>query len=65
MSRHRVDFDLRGVSHYVNGQLQGTSKYGSWPDGLHLSAGNPVNKTKKFVRKKGVGRSIEWDSDRV
>lgn len=67
MSKHRVDVSMSGMSHYVDGQLRGTSGFTHLPDGLHLerNVGAPTNKTKKFVRKQGIGRSIEWTSNRV
>ncbi len=71
MPTHRVDIGLKGMSHFIDGELHSASGYPLWsselPDGLRLrkSAGNPANRNKKFVRKKGFGKSIEWTSDRV
>ena len=72
MSKHRVDVDLKGMSHYVNDQLVDSTGFPLWehqlPDGLRLGGGRPERPAKKdlkFVRKKGVGRSIEWTSNRV
>ena len=70
MSKHRVDVDLKGMSHYIDGEFQGASGFPLWdkqlPEGLHLErrVGHQAGK-KKFVRKKGLGRSVEWTSNRV
>lgn len=66
MAKHRVDINLRGMSHYVDGKLQGASRFPLWdkqlPDGLRLDKRRPAKKDFKFVRTKGFGKSIEWTS---
>ena len=71
MPKHRVDLNLKGMSHFVDDQFVDATGFPLWekdlPDGLHLErrAGRPANKDRKFVRKPGFGRSIEWNSNRV
>ena len=60
MPTHRLDMGLGGMSHYVDGQLRGTSGVTGFPDGLRCDhKGGPE---KKLVRKPGMGRIIEWES---
>lgn len=60
MPTHRLDVGLGGMSHYIDGQLHGTSKLGRFPDGLRRDRkGGPE---KKLVKKPGIGRIVEWES---
>ena len=72
MSKHRVDINLRGMSHYRDGEFQGASGFPLWdkqlPEGLHLERGGghqAGQDRKKFVRNEGFGTSVEWTSVRV
>ena len=72
MSKHRVDINLKGMSHYVDGQMYGASGFPLWdrelPEGLHLErrGGHQAGRERKqFVKKKGFGASVEWTSNRV
>ena len=71
MPKHRVDIDINGMSHFVDGQFDSATGFPFWenelPDRLHLErrAGRPADKDRKFVRTAGFGRSVEWTSDRV
>ena len=67
MPTHRLDIGLKGMSHYVDDQLHGTSELTRFPPGLHLDrkAGRRAPKEKILVRKPGIGRSIEWKSNGV
>lgn len=66
MPTHRVDLDLKGLSHYVDGGLQGKPGY-QVPEGLHRERDprRRAGKEKKIVRKDGLGMSVEWNSDGV
>ena len=60
MPTHRLDMGMKGMSHYVDGQHRSTSGLTRFPDGLRRDhKGGPE---KKFVRKQGMGRIIEWES---
>ena len=71
MSKHRVDLNLRGTSHYVDGKLVDATGFPLWentlPSGLRLEkrAGRPAKRDRKFVRTPGFGVSVEWTSNRV
>ena len=72
MPTHRVDIGLRGTSHYVDGEHQGSSGFPlrgrQLPEGLRLESrvgGQAGKPHKHFVRKGGVGVSVEWTSTRV
>ncbi|KAL9071730.1 MAG: hypothetical protein Q9161_003994 [Pseudevernia consocians] len=60
MPKHRVDIDINGMSHFVNGQFDSATGFPFWenelPDGLHLErrAGRPADKDRKFVRTAGM-----------
>ena len=72
MPTHRVDIGLEGTSHYVDGELHGSSGFPlrgrQLPEGLRLErrvGGQGGKPHKNFVKKKGLGVSVEWTSDRV
>ena len=54
------------MSHYVDGQLRGDPGF-HVPDGLRRDrdAAHRAQKEKRFVRKPGRGKSVEWKSNRV
>lgn len=69
MPTHRVDMNVRGLSHYVDGELQGKPGF-HIPEGLHRERDpkRRAGKEKQLVMRKGLGRlgmSVEWKSDGV
>lgn len=71
MPRHRVDVNLKGISHYVDDQFVDATGFPFWenvlPNGLHLErrVGRPANDDRKFFKTPGFGKSVEWTSGRV
>ena len=60
MPTHKLDIGLKGMSHYVDGELRGTSGFTRFPDDLRRDRnGGPK---KKLVRKTGIGKIVEWES---
>ena len=66
MPTHRVDMNLKGLSHYVDGELQGKPGF-HVPEGLHRERDprRRAGKEKKLVKRPGLGMSVEWKSDGV
>lgn len=56
----------RGLSHYVDGELQGKPGF-QVPEGLHRERDprRRAGKEKKMVMRPGLGMSVEWKSDGV